>query len=209
VPHGWAQWRLTGVDGRRTDVTRIVAGQAGGRRLVVPRGDATRPTTDRVREALFSALEARGLVQGANVLDLYAGSGALGLEAASRGAASVTLVDTSRQAVEAARSNVAALGFPRVAVVLSSVQRYLAQRPVTASSLVFADPPYAVGQDEVFAILQLLADREWLEPAGTVLVERSSRSLEPRWPAGLVRRSVRRYGETAVWEAEWQPARPA
>ena len=84
-------------------MTRIVAGTAGGRRLVVPKGDATRPTSDRVREALFSALEARGLVRGARVLDLFCGSGALGLEAMSRGAAEVVLVDAGRPAVEAAR----------------------------------------------------------------------------------------------------------
>jgi 16S rRNA (guanine966-N2)-methyltransferase len=185
-------------------MTRIVAGDAGGRRLVVPRGDLTRPTSDRVREALFSALDARGLMPGAKVLDLYAGSGALGLEAASRGAASVVLVDASRQAVEAARQNVTALGFPRVSVVLSSVQRYLASRPASAASLVFADPPYAVGQDDVTQMLESLTGRDWLQPGAVVLVERSGRSLEPRWPAGLVRRAVRRYGDTAVWEADWQ-----
>jgi 16S rRNA (guanine966-N2)-methyltransferase len=118
-----------------------VAGDAGGRRLVVPKGDLTRPTSDRVREGLFNALDARGLIPGATVLDLYCGSGALGLEAASRGAASVLMVDASRQAVEAARQNVSSLGFPRVAVVLSTVQRYLARPVPNASSLVFADPP--------------------------------------------------------------------
>jgi 16S rRNA (guanine966-N2)-methyltransferase len=138
------------------------------------------------------------------VLDLYAGSGALGLEAASRGAASVVLVDASRQAVEAARQNVAALGFPRVSVVLSSVQRYLAKRPSTAVTLVFADPPYAVGQDDVTEMLEALTGRDWLQPGAVVLVERSGRSLEPRWPAGLVRQAVRRYGDTAVWQAQWQ-----
>jgi 16S rRNA (guanine966-N2)-methyltransferase len=186
-------------------MTRIVAGDAGGRRLVVPKGELTRPTSDRVREGLFNALDARGLVPGSQVLDLYCGSGALGLEAASRGAASVVLVDASRQAVEAARQNVSSLGFPRVAVVLSSVQRYLANRAPAASSLVFADPPYATGQDEVTEVLAALTHRGWLQPGAVVLVERSSRSMEPRWPAGLVRQAIRRYGETAVWQAEWQP----
>jgi 16S rRNA (guanine966-N2)-methyltransferase len=189
-------------------MTRIVSGDAGGRRLVVPRGDLTRPTSDRVREALFSVLDARGLVPGAKVLDLYCGSGALGLEAASRGAASVVMVDASRQACEAARQNVGALGFPRVAVVLSSVQRYLANRAPSPSSLVFADPPYAMSQDEVAAMLEALTLRDWLQPAAMVLVERSSRSMEPRWPTGLVRQAIRRYGETAVWQAEWQPPTP-
>lgn len=185
-------------------MTRIVAGDAGGRKLIVPSGDVTRPTSDRVREAMFSALEARGLLPGAHVLDLYCGSGALGLEAASRGAASVVLVDTSRRAVEAARLNVSALGFPRVAVVLSSVQRYLSSRAPSACSLVFADPPYAMGQDEIAEMLRALTQRDWLQSSAVVLVERSARSLEPGWPDGLVRQAVRRYGETAVWQAQWQ-----
>jgi 16S rRNA (guanine966-N2)-methyltransferase len=184
-------------------MTRIVAGEAGGRKLIVPRGEVTRPTSDRVREALFSALDARGLVTRSRVLDLYCGSGALGLEAASRGAASVVLVDASRQAVEAARRNVSTLGFPRVTVVLSSVQRYLDSRAPMAASLVFADPPYAMGQDELAGMLRTLTERSWLQPDATVLVERSSRSLEPNWPEGLARPSVRRYGETSVWQAQW------
>jgi 16S rRNA (guanine966-N2)-methyltransferase len=186
-------------------LTRIVAGDAGGRRLVVPKGDTTRPTSDRVREGLFNALDARGLVAGSSVLDLYCGSGALGLEAASRGAASVVLVDASRQAVDAARVNVSSLGFPRVQVVLSTVQRYLARKPALASSLVFADPPYLMGQDEVTEMLTALTTRGWLQPSAVILLERSSRSLEPQWPAGLTRQAIRRYGETAIWQAEWNP----
>jgi 16S rRNA (guanine966-N2)-methyltransferase len=187
-------------------LTRIVAGDAGGRRLVVPKGDLTRPTSDRVREGLFNALDARGLVSGATVLDLYCGSGALGLEAASRGAASVVMVDASRQAVDAARQNVATLGFPRAAVVLSTVQSYLARRAAAASSLVFADPPYALGQDELTRMLTALIDRAWVQPSAVILVERSSRSLEPVWPGGLVRQAIRRYGETSIWQAEWNPS---
>jgi len=186
-------------------MTRIVAGSAGGRRLVVPKGDLTRPTSDRVREALFSTLEARGLVQGAQVLDLFCGSGALALEAMSRGAAQALLVDAGRQAVDAARKNVAALAFGRVAVVLSSVQKYLDGRPAVAADLVLADPPYAFGENELAAVLGSLAERGWLQREATVLVERSTRAPEPRWPAGLEREAVRRYGETAVWQAYWNP----
>jgi 16S rRNA (guanine966-N2)-methyltransferase len=186
-------------------VTRIVAGDAGGRRLVVPKGDLTRPTSDRVREGLFNALDARGLIPGATVLDLYCGSGALGLEAASRGAASVVMVDASRLAVDAARQNVSSLGFPRVTVILSTVQRYLARPVRQASSLVFADPPYVMAQDEVTEMLTTLTERQWLQPAAVILVERSSRSLEPQWPAGMVRQAIRRYGETSIWQAEWNP----
>ena len=187
-------------------MTRIVAGDAGGRRLVVPRGDTTRPTSERVREALFSALDARGVVAGARVLDLYAGSGALGLEAASRGAASVVLVDSARSAVDAARRNVTELGMPRVAVVLSSVERYL-QAPVAAQAdLVLADPPYALGERDLGEVLQLLA-ASWLAPGAVVVVERSGRSLEPHWPAGLLRESRRPYGDTVLWQARWLPDR--
>jgi 16S rRNA (guanine966-N2)-methyltransferase len=188
-------------------MTRIVAGTLGGRRLVVPRGHVTRPTSDRVREALFSSLEARGEIAGGQVLDLYAGSGALGLESASRGAAAVVLVDSAHSAVEAARRNVAALGLSRVTVVLSSVDRYLAGSP-TPADLVFADPPYSMGEDDVAAMLSGLT-RNWLEPGALVVVERSGRSAEPRWPVGLVRSSVRPYGETVLWQARWHPRRPA
>lgn len=182
-------------------MTRIVAGEAGGRRLVVPKGELTRPTSERVREALFGALEARGLLSGAAVLDLYAGSGALGLEAVSRGAASAVLVDASRAAVEAARQNVSALGVQRVTVVLSAALRYLMTQPPQPASLVFADPPYPTGQDELTEILQALTSRGWLAVGGRLLVERSARSVEPAWPLGVLRRDVRRYGDTAVWHA--------
>jgi 16S rRNA (guanine966-N2)-methyltransferase len=185
-------------------MTRIVAGTLGGRRLVVPRGETTRPTSERVREALFSALEARGVISGARVVDLYAGSGALGLEALSRGAASVILVDSSRRAVEAARRNVQELGLSRVSVVLSAVGAFLARPPKLPADLVFADPPYAAKEDDVAAMLAALA-AQWLQPGAVVVVERSSRSLEPRWPAPLVRADVRRYGETALWQAQHRP----
>ena len=187
-------------------MTRIVAGTLGGRRLVVPRGETTRPTSERVREALFSALEARGAVAGARVVDLYAGSGALGLEALSRGAASVILVDSSRQAVGAARRNVRDLGLARVSVVLSSVGRFLSSPPKLPAGLVFADPPYPTGEDDVAAMLAALAAR-WLEPGAIVVVERSSRAPEPRWPATLTRTDVRRYGETTLWQAQYRPER--
>lgn len=185
-------------------MTRIVAGTVGGRRLIVPKGDTTRPTSERVREALFSSLESRNVIAAARVLDLYAGSGALGLEAASRGAASVVLVDSARQAVEAARRNVTELGLPRVAVVLSSVERYLDSPSVHPADLVFADPPYALGEAELANDLAALT-RGWLAPGALVVVERSGRSREPRWPAGLMRQGVRRYGETVLWQAQWMP----
>jgi 16S rRNA (guanine966-N2)-methyltransferase len=185
-------------------VTRIIAGTVGGRRLEVPKGDLTRPTSDRVREAVFSGLQARGALCGARVLDLFAGSGALGLEAASRGAAEVILVDSSRAATEVARRNVAMLGM-RASVVLSSVHRYLTGRTPVPQDVVFLDPPYGIGEDVVSEVLTALVDKGWLVPGGLVVLERSSRGPEPRWPAGLVRQGVRRYGGTVIWTA----ARPA
>lgn len=185
-------------------MTRIVAGSAGGRRIAVPGGrDAreTRPTTERTREALFATLEsARGGLAGASVLDLYAGSGALGLEALSRGAARATLVDSDPRAVRTARANAAALGFES-AVVRRAVATFLAgtARPV---DLVLADPPYAVATAEVDAMLGALADR-WLLPGATVVVERSRRDTSPAWPAGFRSWPVRLYGETALWVADW------
>lgn len=184
-------------------MTRIIAGSAGGRRIETPRGDGTRPTSDRVREALFGALESRGAIRGARVLDLFAGSGALGLEAASRGAADVVLVDSSRPSVQCARRNVAALGLPGVTVVQSTVQRYLSGSPGAAApaDLAFLDPPYALPEEELTGVLAALAGPGWLGADALVVVERSGRSPEPRWPAGLLGDGVRRYGETALWTA--------
>ncbi len=113
-------------------MTRIVAGRYRGRRLITPAGAATRPTSERVREAMFSRLDHLGVLIGARVLDLYCGSGALGLEAASRGAQSVVLVDAAKAATAAAGKNVAALGVCGVRVVTSDAARYLARLPAAA-----------------------------------------------------------------------------
>lgn len=190
-------------------MTRIVAGTVGGRTLRVP-PKGTRPTSDRVREALFSRLEHQRVLDGAHVLDLFAGSGALGIEAASRGAAAVTLVDCARDAVEVCRGNVAGLGLGGVSVVAERAERFV-RRPVAAPwDLVFLDPPYELGEDELAEVLAGLTGRP--TPAATpaipalaegtvVVVERSARSPEPRWPAGLVRSDRRAYGDTVVWFA--------
>ncbi|MEZ0163929.1 16S rRNA (guanine(966)-N(2))-methyltransferase RsmD [Kineococcus sp. LSe6-4] len=187
-------------------MTRIVAGAAGGRRLKVPPGETTRPTSDRVREALFSALEAAGAVQGARVLDLYAGSGALGLEAASRGAAQVVLVEAARPAAATARANVAALGLPGVRVVTDRAERFAASPAAVVEGgwdLVLLDPPYAVPTGDVTALLDVLAPL--LAPAATLVVERSSRTPEPGWPDVVDGVRQRRYGETTVWVATVRP----
>jgi 16S rRNA (guanine966-N2)-methyltransferase len=169
----------------------VIAGRLGGRRLSAPRGLATRPTSDRVREALFSAL---GDVQGARVLDLYAGTGALGIEALSRGAAQATFVESARPALAALRENLAALGIEGAARVLSQpVARALAGL-AGPFDLVFADPPYAA-LAEVPAALEAL--RPALGEGARVVVEHASRDAAPAI-LGLTPRPSRVYGDTAV-----------
>lgn len=185
---------------------RIVAGRAGGRVLAVP-GKGTRPTSDRVREALFARLEHLEALDGARVLDLFAGSGALGLEAVSRGAASAVLVEASPVAAAVCRRNVAAVGIPGVVVHVERVLPYL-RRSASADrvDLVLVDPPYDVDEDALADVLATLAPR--LAPGAVLVVERSARSPEPSWPAGVLRFDSRRYGETAVWLAEPVEGRP-
>jgi len=166
----------------------------------VPRGRGTRPTSERVREAMFSALDSRGVIAGARVLDLYAGSGALGLEAASRGAASVVLVEAARPAVTAARQNVAALGLDQVVVEPGTVERFLSG-PGAPMDLVLLDPPYDLAERALAAVLAALVERGWLAPGAQVVLERAARSPEPAWPPGLARTGVREHGDTAVWTA--------
>ncbi|MUN08537.1 16S rRNA (guanine(966)-N(2))-methyltransferase RsmD [Agromyces luteolus] len=185
-------------------MTRIIAGFAGSLTLAVPRS-GTRPTSDRVREAIFSALEARDAVADASVLDLYAGSGALGLEAASRGAAEVVLVEKARPAAEVCRRNAAALAraargaaAPRVRVEARSVASYL-ESAAGGVDLAFVDPPYDLGEAELAKDLALLAPL--LADSATVVVERSSRSPEPGWPDGIEPERRRDYGETTLWWA--------
>jgi len=180
-------------------LTRIIAGAARGRRLLTPAGSRTRPTSDRVREALFSALESElGAFAGLRVLDLYAGSGALGLEALSRGAAHVLLIETDVRAVRTIRSHVATVELPGAQVVQSSVGRALAAAPSLPYDLVVADPPYAMPGDEIEPVLDQLT-KGWLAPQAVVVVERSTRDAPLRWPAGLTALRIRRYGETMLW----------
>lgn len=178
-------------------MTRIIAGAAGGRRLTVPAGNGTRPTADRVREGLFSSLlSQRGTLAGDRVLDLYAGSGALGLEALSRGAAETWLVDREPRAVAALRHNVAAVALPGGQVLAEPVERLLAQPPDTPFDVVFADPPYAL---DVTPALALLVSNGWLAPGGSIVVEQATRNGELTWPDGIEGVRNRRYGETTLW----------
>jgi 16S rRNA (guanine966-N2)-methyltransferase len=185
-------------------VTRIISGSAGGRALRTPPGSSTRPTSDRVREALFSRLEHHGLLTGTHVLDLYAGSGALGLEAASRGASRVILVESDKKAAKVIAANTATLEVPGVRVVTDHVERFLRGGPPSGirMDLVFIDPPYDVGEDVLAGVLSDLVGQAWLAPDAFVVVERSSRSPQPTWPAGLELSGEKRYGETTVWFAE-------
>lgn len=180
-------------------MTRIIGGTAGGRRLETPRGDATRPTSDRVREALFSSIESwAGTVSGLRVLDLYAGSGALGLEAWSRGAVHVTSVEHDRATAALIRRNADVLGARGVEVVTGSVPTVLARGTSQGYDVVFSDPPYPLSEAEVATDLVLLADHGWLAPDALVVLERGKRSKAPQWPLGIEPGRTKKYGETVV-----------
>lgn len=183
-------------------MTRIISGFAGSLALAVP-PNGTRPTSDRVREAIFSALDARDVIQDARVLDLYAGSGALGLEAASRGARRVTLVERSYGAVPYTRKNAALIrkAAPRgsdltIDVSSSPVHAFLTGSESTWQ-IVFLDPPYDLGNTELVHALEVLVPR--LETEATVVLERSSRMPEPAWPEGLTLDRRKDYGDTALY----------
>lgn len=184
-------------------MTRIIAGTAGGRRLATPQGQATRPTSDRVREALFSAIESwAGSLQGLRFLDLYAGSGAVGLEAWSRGAAAVTLVEQDRRTASLVARNVSDLGCEVAEVVARSVTSALAVAPTQPFDVVFSDPPYPLSESDLATDLGTLVDGGWLAGDALVVVERGRRSPEPSWPAGLQGTRSKKYGETVLWYAE-------
>lgn len=185
-------------------MTRIIGGSAGGRRLETPRGEATRPTSDRVREALFSAVESWcGTMSGLRVLDLYAGSGALGLEACSRGADHALLVERDRRTAAVITANARTLGLPGARVVAAAVGTVLASAPERPYDLVLADPPYPLPAEEVDADLEALVEHGWLAGDALVVVERGRRSPEPSWPVGFTAQRRRKYGETTLWSAEW------
>jgi 16S rRNA (guanine966-N2)-methyltransferase len=186
-------------------VSRIIAGAAGGTPLVSVPGSLTRPTTDRVKEALFSRLEAFNVVAGARVLDLFAGSGALGAESASRGAEKVDLVEFDGKASEVCQRNAdlanGAVGRKVVSVHRSRVESFL-ERTVhgTLWDLVFLDPPYPLEEPAMSSVLEELSP--YLAEGAVVVVERSSRSPEPGWPASIERFAEKKYGETKLWFAE-------
>lgn len=181
-------------------MTRIVAGRAGGRRLSVPDGAATRPTAERVREALFSSLGSLlGPLDGLDVLDLYAGSGALGLEALSRGARHCVFVEHDKRALRALRANVAATGLGEVEIRAGEVGRVLSAGAERGADVVLLDPPYAMPAVELAAQLDTLIRLGWLARDAIVVLERPAREPEPAWPDELRVVQRRRYGDTLLW----------
>jgi 16S rRNA (guanine966-N2)-methyltransferase len=181
-------------------MTRIVAGAHGGRRIEAPPGTATRPTSDRVREALFSTLDAMTDLDGCIFLDLYAGSGAVGLEAASRGADSVLLIEADARAARTVRANIAALGLAsQCRLVTSRLPGALASPPARPYDVVFADPPYSASDAQLEQVLQALVVHGWLAAEAVVVVERSARSDPPPTVEGITPVQSRRYGETVLW----------
>ena len=178
---------------------------AGGRRLAVPpRG--TRPTADRVREALFNVLSARLDLAGMAVLDLYAGSGALGLEALSRGASSAVFVESGRAAAGVLADNIAALGLPGATLRRAKVAAVLGGGTAAPVDLVLADPPYDVGAADLEAVITALGDGGWVAPGTVVVFERAVSGPELAWPPGWRPWPGRRYGDTRLEPAELTPA---
>jgi 16S rRNA (guanine966-N2)-methyltransferase len=181
---------------------RIVAGEARGRRLAAPPGSSTRPTSDRAREGLFGtvASELGGSLAGSRWLDLYAGSGAVGLEALSRGAAAALFVESDARAAAVIRENITRVGLPGAQVAVGPVERVLARGPGGPPyDVVFADPPYAVGDKSVALVLDALHGQGWLCGDALIVVERASRSGDLSWPEGYYGDKARRYGEATFW----------
>lgn len=191
-------------------MTRVIAGQAGGRRLAVPPGTTTRPTSDRAREGLFASLLSElGTFEGARVLDLYAGSGAIGLEALSRGAGRVLLVESDARAAAVIKANVKVVDLPGATVAVDRAERLLARPPAGWQNhdhdqdrerfdLVIADPPYALADDAVIRVMTLLQGG-WLADGALVVIERATRSGPLDWPPGFLPSKSRRYGEATFW----------
>lgn len=182
-------------------MTRIVGGSAGGRRIAVP-PQGTRPTTDRVRESLFNIVTARLDLTGLAVLDLYAGSGALGLEGLSRGAASALFVESDRRAAAVIERNIVTVGLPGAILRRGRVADVLAAGASTPVDLVLADPPYDVDADEVERLLTALTAHGWVHEGTVAVVERATGSPALSWPAGWNTWQHRIYGDTRLELAE-------
>ena len=184
-------------------MTRIIAGTLGGRRITVP-PKGTRPTSDRVREALFSRLDHANVLRGAHVLDLFAGSGGLGLEALSRGAVEATFVEANGAAARVLQANIRELDVgERTTLVRERVQPYLNRGgPAAKADVVFADPPYDIAPAELAEVLTALEPT--LASAAVVVVEWSTRAPVPNWPDFLVAVASKKYGDTVLHYADFK-----
>jgi 16S rRNA (guanine966-N2)-methyltransferase len=181
-------------------VSRVIAGSAGGRRLAVPPGRDTRPTSDRAREGLFSTVLALlGPLEGRRVADFFAGSGAVGLEALSRGAGHALLVESHPRAARVIRENIASLGLPGAVLTTDRVERVAQRTPAEPYDLIFADPPYAFPAEAVTDLLEALREHGWLAADALIAVERATRDGELTWPSGYLAERSRRYGEATFW----------
>ncbi|MBT2509608.1 16S rRNA (guanine(966)-N(2))-methyltransferase RsmD [Streptomyces sp. ISL-98] len=182
-------------------MTRVIAGTAGGRRLAVPPGNGTRPTSDRAREGMFSTWESLlGSLEGIRIADLYAGSGAVGLEALSRGAVHALLVEADGRAARTVRDNVRTLGLPGAEVRAGKAEQIVTgPAPEAPYDVVFLDPPYVVIDDDLREILLTLRTQGWLKDDALATVERSTRGGEFKWPKGFEPLRARRYGEGTLW----------
>lgn len=188
------------VDSRRPGSPRVISGALGGRRIATPPGRATRPTSERVREALFNSLGGLVDLSGCRFADLYAGSGAVGIEALSRGASHVLFVESDPATARVLRGNLTHLGVGGAAdLVVAPVARAVSGEPAAAYDVIFADPPYEVPDSDVGVVLRHLVVGGWVAPDGVVVVERGSRSGSLTWVPGLTGFRSRRYGETILW----------
>lgn len=190
------------VAARLAAVTRIIAGAARGRRLATLDGDTTRPTSDRVREALFSSIASwagsgsAAELDGLSFVDLFAGSGAIGLEAASRGASPVVLVEKNRAAAQVIRRNLSSVA-PKARLIEGAVEAVVASPAPQAFDVVWADPPYALDGALLSVIISDVRRHGWLMSDGLVVVERSARAAELTVPDATATWSSR-YGETQL-----------
>ena len=185
---------------------RVIAGMAKGRNLISPIG-TTRPTSDRAREALFSSLESEfGSLNNLSMLDLYCGSGAVGVEALSRGAAIVTAIDNDEKATNIARQNFEIIeklaGIGTYSVITMSAGKFLDKPADLPYDIVFLDPPYELPNNEIEKNLSSLMSNKYLKPSTVIAIERDSKSRPLTWPTGLSEVKERKYGAATIYYAE-------
>lgn len=184
-------------------MTRIIGGDLRGRNLKVP-DSVTRPTSSRVREAVFSSVEhAVSGLDDLRVLDLFAGSGAFGIESISRGAIEAVLIEKDLRAADVLHTNVGALGLKNARVIIGDVTQEVKQSSTRGKfDVVFIDPPYAFSDEEINDVVSGLAENDWLEEYAVLVVERGSKSLVS-WPESIEELRKKVYGDTAIWYGQY------